>query len=174
MFALVRNTTDFSSAASTMSCSARGKSPRTIGSTFPRVSATLSACGSTSCARPSDTLYSVDYGTRDALGRIVNKTETIPNTSPGAGGLLPRCRTRPGASSRRVSHTLEHLASEHMPSGEMRMTDPDGYVVLVGYWGEKERADWLNRIGKSAPKPPNHPSRQSLDMHAKGRGKKPP
>jgi catechol 2,3-dioxygenase-like lactoylglutathione lyase family enzyme len=31
---------------------------------------------------------------------------------------------------------------EHMPSGEMRVDDPDGYVVLVGQWSESEHAPW--------------------------------
>lgn len=36
----------------------------------------------------------------------------------------------------------------YMPSGEMLLTDPDGFVVLVGHWGESEHAAWLERIGR--------------------------
>ena len=53
MFALVTKTTDCSSVASTTSCSARGNRPRTIGSTFARVSAKMSASGSGSWVSPS-------------------------------------------------------------------------------------------------------------------------
>lgn len=31
---------------------------------------------------------------------------------------------------------------EHMPSGEMSIEDPDGYVVLVGHWGDSEHSAW--------------------------------
>lgn len=37
---------------------------------------------------------------------------------------------------------------EYMPSGEIAMKDPDGYVVLVCHWGEKEDSQWLKRVGK--------------------------
>lgn len=30
----------------------------------------------------------------------------------------------------------------YMPSGEMRVEDPDGFVVFVGHWGEAEHAAW--------------------------------
>ena len=31
---------------------------------------------------------------------------------------------------------------EYMPSGEIRLTDPDGYTVLIGHWGEHEHTVW--------------------------------
>ena len=37
----------------------------------------------------------------------------------------------------------------YMPSGEMRVVDPDGYGVLVNHWGPAEHAAWLERIGKA-------------------------
>ena len=36
----------------------------------------------------------------------------------------------------------------YMPSGEMRVDDPDGYVILVNHWGDTEHAAWLARIGR--------------------------
>ena len=30
----------------------------------------------------------------------------------------------------------------YMPSGELCLSDPDGYVVLIGHWGEEEHAKW--------------------------------
>jgi hypothetical protein len=36
---------------------------------------------------------------------------------------------------------------EYMPSGEMRIADPDGYVILVGHWGKSEQEAWEKRIG---------------------------
>ena len=35
----------------------------------------------------------------------------------------------------------------YVPSGEMRLTDPDGYVIFVAHWGEAEHKAWLERIG---------------------------
>lgn len=35
----------------------------------------------------------------------------------------------------------------YMPSGEIRLRDPDGYSVLVAHWGEAEHEAWLKRIG---------------------------
>jgi catechol 2,3-dioxygenase-like lactoylglutathione lyase family enzyme len=37
---------------------------------------------------------------------------------------------------------------EYMKSGEICLKDPDGFVVLVGHWGEKEHSAWLERIGR--------------------------
>ena len=34
---------------------------------------------------------------------------------------------------------------EYMRSGELRLDDPDGYVVLVGHWGEAEQEAWERR-----------------------------
>lgn len=40
----------------------------------------------------------------------------------------------------------------YMPSGEIHLTDPDGYVVMVGHWSDKEHEQWERerhkRIGK--------------------------
>jgi catechol 2,3-dioxygenase-like lactoylglutathione lyase family enzyme len=35
---------------------------------------------------------------------------------------------------------------EHMPSGEICLRDPDGYVVLVGHWSDGEHEAWLRRV----------------------------
>lgn len=35
----------------------------------------------------------------------------------------------------------------YMPSGEVQMTDPDGYSVLISHWGQAEREAWEKRIG---------------------------
>ena len=35
---------------------------------------------------------------------------------------------------------------EYMPSGEINITDPDGYVILVGHWGKSEQEAWEKRI----------------------------
>jgi len=35
---------------------------------------------------------------------------------------------------------------EYMPSGEICLTDPDGYTVLIGHWGEKEHTTWLQQL----------------------------
>ena len=34
----------------------------------------------------------------------------------------------------------------HMPSGEIRVEDPDGYVIFVNHWGDAEHSAWLQRI----------------------------
>ena len=34
----------------------------------------------------------------------------------------------------------------YMKSGEVRVQDPDGYVIFVGHWGDAEHSDWLRRI----------------------------
>ncbi|GAC1648441.1 MAG: hypothetical protein NVS4B3_04010 [Gemmatimonadaceae bacterium] len=36
---------------------------------------------------------------------------------------------------------------EYMPSGEIRLADPDGYVILVAHWGKAEHVAWERRIG---------------------------
>jgi glyoxalase/bleomycin resistance protein/dioxygenase superfamily protein len=36
---------------------------------------------------------------------------------------------------------------EYMPSGEVRIDDPDGYTILVGHWGKSEQEAWERRIG---------------------------
>jgi len=37
---------------------------------------------------------------------------------------------------------------EYMLSGEMRVDDPDGYVVLVGHWGKPEHEAWVQRLAE--------------------------
>jgi len=34
----------------------------------------------------------------------------------------------------------------YMPSGEIRIADPDGYVILVAHWGRPEQEAWEKRI----------------------------
>ncbi len=36
---------------------------------------------------------------------------------------------------------------EYMPSGEVGITDPDGYYILVAHWGKAEQEAWERRIG---------------------------
>jgi catechol 2,3-dioxygenase-like lactoylglutathione lyase family enzyme len=31
---------------------------------------------------------------------------------------------------------------DHLPSGEVCLTDPDGYDVFIGHWGEQEQGVW--------------------------------
>jgi hypothetical protein len=38
----------------------------------------------------------------------------------------------------------------YMPSGEIRLDDPDGYTVLVAHWGKAEHEAWEKRIGTKA------------------------
>jgi hypothetical protein len=40
---------------------------------------------------------------------------------------------------------------DYMKSGELRLDDPDGYVILVGQWGKSEQLAWDQRIN-SAPR----------------------
>ena len=35
----------------------------------------------------------------------------------------------------------------YMPSGEICLRDPDGYVIFVGHWGKEEQEAWERRIG---------------------------
>jgi len=37
----------------------------------------------------------------------------------------------------------------YMRSGELRLEDPDGYVILVGHWGKAEHEEWMRRIKPS-------------------------
>jgi catechol 2,3-dioxygenase-like lactoylglutathione lyase family enzyme len=41
---------------------------------------------------------------------------------------------------------------EHMPSGEMRVVDPDGHLVLVGHWSDEEHAAWLRHLDGRKPR----------------------
>lgn len=38
----------------------------------------------------------------------------------------------------------------YMPSGEVTVRDPDGYVILIAQWGDKEQKEWEVRLGKRA------------------------
>ncbi len=40
---------------------------------------------------------------------------------------------------------------EYMPSGEMRLVDPDGYSVIVAHWGKSEQEAWEKRIQAQPP-----------------------
>ena len=40
---------------------------------------------------------------------------------------------------------------EYMPSGEMRLVDPDGYSVIVAHWGKSEQGAWEKRIKAQPP-----------------------
>ena len=35
---------------------------------------------------------------------------------------------------------------EYMPSGAVNLTDPDGYHIEIGHWGEPEQAAWEKRL----------------------------
>jgi catechol 2,3-dioxygenase-like lactoylglutathione lyase family enzyme len=35
----------------------------------------------------------------------------------------------------------------YMPSGEITIADPDGYIIFVGHWGPSEQEAWEKRIG---------------------------
>jgi predicted enzyme related to lactoylglutathione lyase len=41
---------------------------------------------------------------------------------------------------------------QYMPSGEMRLVDPDGYSVIVAHWGNKEQEIWEKRINAQPPR----------------------
>jgi hypothetical protein len=41
---------------------------------------------------------------------------------------------------------------EYMPSGEMRLTDPDGYCVIIAHWGKSEQEAWEKRIMEHPPR----------------------
>jgi catechol 2,3-dioxygenase-like lactoylglutathione lyase family enzyme len=56
----------------------------------------------------------------------------------------------------------EHLAAqglkpspirhpEYMPSGELSLPDPDGYLLFINHWGEAEHSAWLERTGQPPP-----------------------
>jgi catechol 2,3-dioxygenase-like lactoylglutathione lyase family enzyme len=40
---------------------------------------------------------------------------------------------------------------EYMPSGEMRLVDPDGYSLTVAHWGKNEQEAWEKRIKAQPP-----------------------
>jgi len=37
---------------------------------------------------------------------------------------------------------------EHMLSGELNLTDPDGYHIGIGHWGKSEQEAWEKRISR--------------------------
>jgi hypothetical protein len=39
---------------------------------------------------------------------------------------------------------------EYMPSGEIRVEDPDRYIILVGHWGRSQQEAWEKRISVKA------------------------
>jgi len=39
---------------------------------------------------------------------------------------------------------------EYMPSGEVCISDPDGYTILIAHWGKAEHDAWEKRIGAKA------------------------
>ncbi len=48
-----------------------------------------------------------------------------------------------------LSNGVEVPAIEYpgyMPSGEIRVEDPDGYIILVGHWGRSQQEAWEKRI----------------------------
>lgn len=60
---------------------------------------------------------------------------------------LPALREQLMASGIEVS---EIKRPPYMPSGEMYLKDPDGFVVGVGHWSEQEHTEWLKRIGRTS------------------------
>jgi hypothetical protein len=45
---------------------------------------------------------------------------------------------------------LRWFTRESMPSGEVKLADPDGYTVLVVHRGRTEQQAWEKRIGPRA------------------------
>jgi hypothetical protein len=39
---------------------------------------------------------------------------------------------------------------EYAPAGEICISDPDGYLILVAHWGKPEQEAWEKRIGKKS------------------------
>ena len=37
-------------------------------------------------------------------------------------------------------------APDHMPGGELTVTDPDGNMILVGHWPEEQHQEWLRSL----------------------------
>lgn len=42
----------------------------------------------------------------------------------------------------------EIMYPDHGPSGEVYLTDPDGFRLGIMHWSEKEHTEWLKRIGR--------------------------
>src|SRR5450759_5321124 len=84
MFAGVSRTTDRSRTPSTASCSSRGKSPRTIGSTRARVNATKSSSGTDTCGGAAAAPPQVSVPELDLVAFTRARVE------PMVRGLFPR------------------------------------------------------------------------------------
>jgi catechol 2,3-dioxygenase-like lactoylglutathione lyase family enzyme len=39
---------------------------------------------------------------------------------------------------------------EYMPSGEVALSDPDGYAIQVAHWGKAEQGAWEKRVARKA------------------------
>ena len=90
MFAPVTKMTDRSSMASTKSCSAFGNRPRTIGSTFARVSETASDFGSSSCLIPAaNRLTSQTSALRRSSWARSSRSRKLPDQAARYGSLSP-------------------------------------------------------------------------------------
>ena len=37
---------------------------------------------------------------------------------------------------------------DYMPSGQITLPDPDGYIVGINHWGKKENDDWERRLAE--------------------------
>lgn len=47
--------------------------------------------------------------------------------------------------------TVPEIAySVYMPSGEIRLSDPDGYAVTICHWGPEQQNAWEERLSKRA------------------------
>ena len=44
---------------------------------------------------------------------------------------------------------IEH--PDYMPSGEIKLMDPDGNLISVMHWGDAEHREWLERIKSTPP-----------------------
>lgn len=60
---------------------------------------------------------------------------------------LPALRDQLAAAGMRLPPITR---PEYMPSGQMTLKDPDGYMVGINHWSDKEHQDWLKRIGRAA------------------------
>jgi len=55
----------------------------------------------------------------------------------------------PGLREHLLAHGVKVSKINHPPymmSGEVRVEDPDGYVIFIGHWGDAEHSAWLQRI----------------------------
>jgi hypothetical protein len=37
---------------------------------------------------------------------------------------------------------------QYMPSGELGLKDPDGFLIFISHWGKAEQEAWEKRLGK--------------------------